>query len=165
MKARDLKSIYTHTARLQRGVAAIEFAIVFSVLFLGVYGLITFGGVLYVQQAISRAAEDGARAAQLANNNATPADLQNNVQTAIYRSLALSMITPASAGSAPSAKEVWLRAKMTATPPEVNLSSGQVSVKVTYPYRANPLLPPLPLTGNWMPDRLTGKATAARPSY
>jgi len=49
-------------------------------------------------------------------------------------------------------------------PPEVNLSPGEVVVKVTYPYRANPLLPPIPLTGSWMPDRLFGKATAARSS-
>ncbi|MGJ7614882.1 MULTISPECIES: TadE/TadG family type IV pilus assembly protein [unclassified Variovorax] len=151
--------------RRQRGVAAIEFAVVFSVLFLGVYGLITFCGVLYVQQVVSRAAEDGARAVQLANNNTAPADLQKNIQTAVYRSLALSMITPASAGSASSSKEAWLRATLIATPPDVDLSPGLVTVKVTYPYRANPVLPPLPLTGSWMPDRLSGKATAARPSF
>jgi len=151
-------------ARGQRGVAAIEFALVFSVLFLGIYGLITFCGVLYVQQAVSRAAEDGARAAQFFRSDTPSADLQANVRTAIYRSLALSMITPASAGSAPSSKETWLRAKMADIPPEVNLSAGEVAVKVSYPYRAHPLLPPLPLTGSWMPDRLLGKATATRSS-
>jgi Flp pilus assembly protein TadG len=148
--------------RRQRGAAAIEFALVFSVLFLGIYGLVTFCGVLYVQQVVSRAAEDGARAAQSFRSDTPAADLQTNVRTAIYRSLALSMITPASAGTAPSAKETWLRAKMADTPPEVNLSLGEVAVKVTYPYRANPLLPPVPLTGSWMPERLFGKATAAR---
>ena len=151
-------------SRQQRGVAAIEFALVFSVLFLGIYGLVTFCGVLYVQQVVSRAAEDGARAAQFFRSDTPSADLQANVRTAIYRSLALSMITPAAAGNAPSTKETWLRAKMADTPPEVNLSSGEVAVKVTYPYRANPLLPPLPLTGSWMPDRLLGKATATRSS-
>lgn len=151
-------------SRQQRGVAAIEFALVFSVLFLGIYGLVTFCGVLYVQQVVSRAAEDGARAAQSFRSDTPSADLQANVRTAIYRSLALSMIAPASAGSAPSAKETWLRAKMADIPPEVNLSPGEVAVKVSYPYRANPLLPPLPLTGSWMPDRLLGKATATRSS-
>ena len=150
--------------RQQRGVAAIEFALVFGVLFLGIYGLITFSGVLYVQHVVSRAAEDGARAAQFFRSDTPAADLQANVRTAVYRSLALSMITPASEGSTPTSKEAWIRARMAANPPEVNLTPGEIVVKVTYPYRANPLLPPLPLTQSWMPDLLTGKATAARTS-
>lgn len=148
----------------QRGVAAIEFALVFSVLFLAIYGLITFGGVLYVQQVVARAAEDGARAAQLAQPNTTPEDLQASVLSAIYRSLALSSIAPASAGATNSSKEIWIRAKMLEAPPEVVISLGKVAVRVTYPYKANPLLPPLPLTGSWMPERLFGKATAATAS-
>ncbi|RST51710.1 pilus assembly protein [Variovorax sp. DXTD-1] len=151
-------------ARRQRGVAAIEFALVFGVLFLGIYGLVTFCGVLYVQQVISRAAEDGARAAQSFRSDTPAAELQANVRTAVYRSLALSMITPSSKGAAPSSKEEWLRDKMAGTPPEVTVSSGEIAVKVTYPYRANPLLPAVPLTGSWMPEHLLGKATAARSS-
>ena len=151
--------------RRQRGVAAIEFALIFGVLFLGIYGLITFCGVLYVQQAISRAAEDGARAAQTFRSDTPVADVQANARTAIYRSLALSLITPVSEGSALSAKETWIRSKMADLPPEVNLSSAEIAVKVSYPYRANPLLPPLPLTASWMPDRLLGKATATRSSF
>lgn len=150
--------------RQQQGVAAIEFALVFSVLFLGIYGLVTFGGVLYVQQVVSRAAEDGARASQLIRGDVTSEELQTNVQTAIYRSLALSMITPASAGSTSSLKEIWLRESMADTPPEVNVSVEQVVVKVSYPYRVNPLLPSLPFTESWMPNRLLGKATATRSS-
>ncbi|MBT2336767.1 pilus assembly protein [Variovorax paradoxus] len=144
----------------QRGVAAIEFALVFSVLFLGIYGLVTFGGVLYVQQVVSRAAEDGARAAQLSRSD----EIEANARTAIYRSLALSMITPASAGTTPSLREIWLRAHMAS--PDVLLPPGEVEVKVTvtYPYRANPLLPPLPFTWSWMPNSLLGKATATRSS-
>ncbi|BEP71053.1 MULTISPECIES: TadE/TadG family type IV pilus assembly protein [Variovorax] len=148
--------------RLQRGVAAIEFALVFSVLFLGIYGLVTFCGVLYVQQVVSRAAEDGARAAQILGSNISTADLQANVRTAIYRSLALSAITPTAAGGTPSARETWIRARMADTPPAVNLLPAEVEIKVSYPYRANPLVPPLPLTASWMPDRLSGKATASR---
>lgn len=151
-------------ARRQRGVAAIEFALVFSVLFLGIYGLVTFCGVLYVQQVVSRAAEDGARAAQSFRSDTPTTDLQTNVRTAVYRSLALSMITPASVGATPLSKEDWLREKMADTAPEVTVSVGEVAVKVTYPYRANPLLPPVPLTGNWMPEHLLGKATAVRSS-
>ncbi|BEP50695.1 MULTISPECIES: TadE/TadG family type IV pilus assembly protein [Variovorax] len=149
------------TPRPQRGVAAIEFALVFSVLFLGIYGFVTFSAVLYVQQAVSRAAEDGARAAQLAGGTISAADLQANARTAIYRSLALSLITPAAAGGTPSSKEDWLRLEMK-TLPVINLLPDEIEVKVTYPYRANPLFPPLVLTSNLIPEQLTGKATATR---
>lgn len=155
----DRPRLKRSTPRFQRGVAAIEFALVFSVLFLGIYGLVTFSGVLYVQQAVSRAAEDGARAAQLAHGNIATTDLQANVRTAIYRSLALSLITPAAAGGTVSSRETWLRAKM--VDPVVDLLPGEVKVRVSYPYRANPLVP-LSLTPSWMPDQLVGKATATR---
>jgi hypothetical protein len=86
---RRARAAMTRTiSRHQRGVAAIEFALVFGVLFLGIYGLVTFSGVLYVQQVVSRAAEDGARASQMLPGSMAPADLQTTVRTAIYRSLA-----------------------------------------------------------------------------
>ncbi|RIX84009.1 TadE/TadG family type IV pilus assembly protein [Acidovorax cavernicola] len=155
-------SLQGQARRQQRGVAAIEFALVFSVLFVGIYGLVAFCGVLYVQQVVSRAAEDGARAAQILGSNTVPADLQTNVRTAIYRSLALSAITPAAAGATPSTRETWIRTQMATTPPTVNLLATEVEVRVSYPYRANPLVPVLPFTASWMPDRLSGKATATR---
>ena len=94
MKLRPSRRAVEQNGARQRGVAAIEFALVFSVLFLAVYGVITFGGVLYVQQVISRAAEDGARAVQFSQTNAADETLRSNVQSAIYRSLSLSSITP-----------------------------------------------------------------------
>ncbi|MGJ7565081.1 TadE/TadG family type IV pilus assembly protein [Variovorax sp. GB1R11] len=158
---RACRNFKKNSAR-QRGVAAIEFALVFSVLFIAVYGLITFGGVLYVQQVVSRAAEDGARAAQLSQTNTAPETIKANALSAIYRSLALSSITPASAGNTASSREIWIRTKL--TQPDVTVSPGKVAIKVTYPYRANPLLPPLPFTESWMPHSLSGKAMAATPS-
>ncbi|MDQ0072197.1 Flp pilus assembly protein TadG [Variovorax boronicumulans] len=149
--------------RLQRGLAAIEFALVFLVLFLFIYGLATVGSVFYVQQAVSRAAEDGARAALLVNH-----DIANNdsrVQTVIYESLASSLVTPASAGTTPASRLAWLRTKVTPASFEVNISNpAQVTVRVTYPYRANPLLPPMPMTRDLIPNNLLGKAIASRPS-
>ena len=162
MKLRPSRRAVEQNGARQRGVAAIEFALVFSVLFLAVYGVITFGGVLYVQQVISRAAEDGARAVQFSQTNAADETLRSNVQSAIYRSLSLSSITPVAAGATPSSKEVWIRSKM--QPPDVVVTPGRVVIKVTYPYSANPLLPALPFTESWLPDSLSGKATAATPS-
>lgn len=164
MKADRPAQCLPFASRRQRGVAAIEFALIFSVLFMGIYGIAAFGGVLYVQQAISRSAEDGARVVYFSNGTATSDDLKLRIQTAVYQSLAASMVAPASAGNAPAMKEAWLRTHMATMQPEVILSDPrQVQVKVTYPYRDNPLVPPLPLIGNWVPEILSGKATAARP--
>ena len=160
MKLRPSRRAVEQNGARQRGVAAIEFALVFSVLFLAVYGVITFGGVLYVQQVISRAAEDGARAVQFSQTNTADDALRSNVQSAIYRSLSLSSITPVAAGTTPSSKEAWIRSKVPL--PSVNISTGKVVITVSYPYSANPLLPALPFTGGWLPTNLSGKATAAK---
>ena len=148
----------------QLGIAAVEFALVFTLLFLALYGLITFGAVLYTQQVVARSAEDGARAVIRLGKSVVANDIR--VQEAIYDALAASLITPATMSASLDEKRAWLRTKMAATPPEINVSStDRITIKVTYPYRANPLLPTLaPLTDSWMPTNLLGKATTARPA-
>lgn len=47
---------------LQRGVYAVEFALVFPVFFLLFYGVLSFGLIFAAQQSLTLAAEDGARA-------------------------------------------------------------------------------------------------------
>lgn len=146
----------------QRGLAAVEFALVFTLLFLALYGLVTFGAVLYTQQVVARSAEDGARAVLRLGKTIVANDPR--VQEAIYDALASSLITPLTAGTSLDQKKTWLRTKM--TPPVVDISSTeQVTIKVTYPYSANSVLPTLvPWTDNWMPSNLSGKAIAARPA-
>lgn len=146
----------------QRGIAAIEFALVFTLLFLALYGIVTFGAVLYTQQVVARSAEDGARA--VLRLGKTVAMNDPRVQEAIYDALASSLITPASVGVGVDQKKDWLRSKMVA--PEINTSSpDQITIKVTYPYSKNPVLPNIvPWTSSWMPTNLLGKATAARPA-
>jgi Flp pilus assembly protein TadG len=48
--------------RLQRGAYALEFALVFPVFFVLFYGVLSFGLIFTVQQSLTLAAEDGARA-------------------------------------------------------------------------------------------------------
>ena len=67
----------------ERGVAAIEFALVFVLLFSVLYALATFGAVFYTQQAVTRAAEEGARAGF--DGSATqPAIAANRVNAAAW---------------------------------------------------------------------------------
>ena len=149
-------------AHHQRGVAAIEFALVFTILFLVMYGVATFGAVLYVQQAISRSAEDGARAVALMN--AAPVANDSRIQNVVYDSLAGSLVVPASANGSMATRRSWIATQVTVavTPAGAN-PNASVVVTVTYPYSANRLLPSLPFldTSLWMPDKLRSRSTAA----
>lgn len=156
----------------QRGVAAIEFAFTFTFLFLVIYGIATFGSVLYVQQAVSRAAEDGARAlSQPSMMGLSDESIRTQrVQSIIHESLAGSLVVPEASNADMASRLGWIKT-------HVNVSvlltgaggsspaTGAV-VTVAYPYSANRLLPSLPLldTSRWMPDTLTGKTTAVLPS-
>jgi Flp pilus assembly protein TadG len=152
----------TSSRRHQRGVAAVEFALVFTVLFLVVYGLATFGAVLYTQQAVSRSAEDGARAVALLN--AVPATNDSRIQDVVYDSLAGSLVVPTASNASLSTRRSWVAAQVTvAVTPTGSNPNASVVVTVTYPYSANRLLPSLPLldTSLWMPDQLKSRSTAA----
>ena len=149
-------------AARQRGIAAIEFALIFSVLFVVMYGIATFGAVLYIQQVVSRAAEDGARAIPLLPASPTfTVTQQNMIKDVVYDSLAAALVVPNSAAADP---RTWIANQVTVTP--VTTGSGVSKtgvVTVTYPYSTNRLLPSIPLfdISRWMPDRLTGRATVA----
>lgn len=150
------------SAKRQSGLAAIEFALVFVVFFLAVYGVASIGAVLYVQQVVSRAAEDGARAALQLSLDVSAND--SRVQSAVYQSLASSSITPSSAGSSIASKLTWLKNNMPSSLITVDTSSPiQVMVKVAYPYGNNPIVPALPFTGIVLPPNLQGKAITAKP--
>jgi len=155
----------TGTRGLQRGVAAIEFALVFVVLFSVVYAVATFGAVLYTQQAVTRAAEEGARAVGLL----TPAPVAGDtrVKDAVYDALANSLVVPVSANANVASRRSWIVSQVS-----VDVTSGAPSspgayvsymVTVTYPYSANRLLPSMLVldTSRWMPDQLRSRASAA----
>ncbi|TSD56572.1 pilus assembly protein [Variovorax sp. KBS0712] len=145
--------------RTQRGVAAIEFALVIMVLFLVLYALLTFGAALYTQQVVSRAAEDGARAATLLPRPPDPV----KVKQAVVESLARSLIVPASANGNLTSRKNWISAHITIESCPVAPSTPTCVVTVTYPYETDArFLPQMPLfdASNWI-KQLQGKATAA----
>ncbi len=158
---RQFKTPFRH----QRGLAAIEFALVFSVFFALLYGFATFGAVFYTQQAVSRAAGDGARAAVLLPPVA--GFDQAAVRNVVLRSLAASLIVPAANNATQATRQAWLNDPSNVTvavsPGCLNVGgvAGCVSVSVRYTYARNRLLPSLPLidASTWMPSTLVGQAT------
>lgn len=151
--------------RAQRGIAAIEFAFVLLGLLLALYGIATFGIVLYTQQAMARAAADGARAVQMFPQlrTATGADLataRSNIETVVWDSLTGSIIVPLAHSDTPAKRRAWLAQHMDI---DVAVPSTTLTVTVSFPYSAGRLLPWVPLfdTSRWMPATLTTRATAA----
>lgn len=153
--------------RIQRGVAAIEFAFVMMALLLVLFGLITFGAALYTQQALSRATEDGARAALVQPGflSGTSAELNAakvNVANAVRETLARSLIVPGPGAGSEQARRDWVSTHVTVTVATPTASS--VTVSVSYPYRGagNPF-PSIPVldASTWFPETLESHATAA----
>ena len=148
--------------RSQRGVAAVEFALVFGLLLTLLYGIATFGSAFYIQQAVSRAAEDGARAAPLLPSLMvpnSPATAVEQIKGMVRDSLAGSLIVPAANNLTPAARRSWITNEVTIT---VVIARPLVTVTVSYPYSRNRVLPSIPLidASRWMPATLNSRATA-----
>ncbi|HEY1076543.1 MAG TPA: TadE/TadG family type IV pilus assembly protein [Fontimonas sp.] len=77
-------------SRPQRGAALVEFAFVFPILFLLVYGVVVYAYVYVIQQAITFAAQEGAAAA-VSVDPATPNPLA--VQQEVVRSTVTSTLS------------------------------------------------------------------------
>ncbi|MDH6591325.1 Flp pilus assembly protein TadG [Variovorax sp. TBS-050B] len=155
--------------RRQRGIAAIEFALVFMTLFFIIYALATFGAVLYTQQVVARAAEDGARAIPRLLSPPVAAN-DARVRAAVYDSLSASLVVPAASSGSWSSKRSWIAANTTVAvtlgAPAGGGAGTTAVVTLSYPYSANRLLPTLPVldTSRWMPDTLRSQAAVATSS-
>jgi len=132
----------------QRGAAVVEFAFVFPIFLLILYGIVTFGSVFYEQLAVSRAAEDGARL-RLMLQGGDEGVITAQIKSEVIESLRRSLGTVVPAGA------------ITALDEACAGGGDCVAVTITYPY-TNPIPAiTLPLIGNmgWIPATLTGKAT------
>lgn len=129
--------------RQQRGIAAIEFGLVLMLLILLIYGIATFGAMIYTQHLLTRAAEEGARVVTLFDN-----PTETHIRTVVIESL-----------HAP-----WKNAPGLQVSAPMN--TNPIVVTVSYPYRANAILAPLPFTGGWIiPETLRARAAVAKPSF
>jgi Flp pilus assembly protein TadG len=134
-------------------------------LLLAFYGIATFGIVLYTQQALARAAADGARAVQMFPQLRTAtgpelATAKARIETVVWDSLSGSVIVPLAHSDTPDKRRAWLTQTMS-----VNVATPDTTLTVTvsFPYTAGRLLPWVPLfdTSQWLPGTLTSRATAA----
>ncbi len=129
----------------QHGAAAVEFALVFGMFFVVMYGIVAYGVVFAVKHSMTQAANEGARAAVK-----DVGDGSIGARTALAKTVATNAIA-------------WLGAR--APVPEVTSGacSGTpytcVTVTLTYNYAANPIVPPLPGLGVVLPATLKAQAT------
>ena len=130
------------TQHRQRGVAAVEFALVATAMLL--YGTTVFGMALYTQQALEHAVADGARAALMINE-----DLESNderVRRVVYDSLLSTRIA-----LPPVSDPDWFSLART---------GRLITVSVTYPYALLAVVP-APAQTPWFPLELRSAATAS----
>lgn len=150
----------------QRGAAAVEFAFILPVMLLLLWGIVTFGHVLFIRTTLSRAAEDAARAIA-----GIPNPVQADIKDAAVDALVSSGIVPASDNTGAAARRTWLEANLQVDPPVAG-SCGVgacIIVRIRYPYTGSTRILPaidLPLVGSmqWIPDTLTAEAASPRPA-
>ncbi|WGS51395.1 pilus assembly protein [Paraburkholderia sp. D15] len=140
----------TPARRTQRGSAAVEFAIVFPVLFMIMYGIVSFGLVMVAQQNLTLAAEEGARAAlnwqsSTSLQNALYVRGQNACTTA--NQMAATLVQP------------YMTCTQTSAPCGNGNTMQCISVTLTYDYLNHPIVPNIPLLGVTIPNTLYSMAT------
>ena len=146
----------------QRGMAAIEFALVSGVFFLMFYFVVTYGAVFVVQQSLSRAAAEGARA--LLTSEFAPSATAPGLRVS-------SVVAPEQLARDAAARVVaWLSDfRQTRSQPAIapvvtaapSCASGMACRTVTVSYQnysSYPLIPSL-LPASAMPQSLSASAT------
>ncbi|TDU24255.1 TadE-like protein [Panacagrimonas perspica] len=157
----------------QRGAAAVEFALAFPMMFMLLYGLLTFGTTFYAQTVVARAVHDGARVAGLVPTPPAnqPRDF-TRVKTEIIESLAASVITPPGNSQTLAVRRAWLeshvRSRITVVEAPCTGAIGGTcaTIRLNFPYGntdGTRLFPDINIpgiggTGTWIPSALTSKA-------
>ncbi|MDE1007968.1 MAG: pilus assembly protein [Paraburkholderia fungorum] len=144
-----LKRVRVLRARAQRGVTAIEFAMVFPLFFIILYGIVTFSLIFVAQQNLTLAAEEGARAAlnwQANTSLQTALVNRGNAGCAAAKLVIATLVKSAQCTSS-------------SAPCGPNNTMQCVNVLLAYNYQASPIVPNLPLMGITLPDTLSSNAT------
>jgi hypothetical protein len=136
----------------EEGAAMIEFAIVFSVLCLFLFGIIAFGMVMAVKQTVSQAAAEGARAAVAAN--------QNDARTVTRAQVASSASWLGAPNPCPEVDPTlpdFMAGQTVACQTTVGYCSGLAgpsceTVTVYYSWKNKPIIPALPFVSAALPD-------------
>lgn len=149
-----MRAINRRTA--QRGVAAIEFAIIFVLLFAIFYALVSYTFPLFIVQSLNHAAAQGARAALSVDTSTDTATYQTNVTKVVNIEITQQLTYLPSTITSNLTHEIKFN-----TP-----NAGDLTVVISYPnYKTNPMVPAitLPVIGTvpQVPDSLSASATIA----
>lgn len=139
----------------QAGASALEFALVFPVLFTLLYGMVSYAMLFAAQHSLSQAAADGARAAmRFHSTNDASSQAVRNAEACKVAVQGVRWLEPFGG--------LGLKPCNSASRACGSASNGAalscVFVQVSYDYLSKPLLPRLP----WLvpvPDTLVGEAT------
>lgn len=144
--------------RVDRGAAAVEFALIVPVLCLLLFGIISYGVMLSFRQSMSQAAAEGARAAAVTLQKGSE---QANGRAAVDGALESFGVTCVGGNLVRSATNVGT-CVVTAPGPCVPVATGAQCVKITitYDYGKHPLVPSFPGVGVVLPDSLSYSAQA-----
>lgn len=136
-------SLYPVPTR-QSGAASVEFALVFPIFFTLFYAVVCYGFVFTIQQSLTMAAEEGARAA--VRDASSDAQRITNAKNASNQVLS------------------WLASGSYSAAASIGACTGDASVNcvqvtASYDYAGFPVVPPLPLLGVAVPNTLNASAT------
>jgi Flp pilus assembly protein TadG len=120
----------SHRGERERGAAAVEFALLAPVVLLLVFGIISYGYMLSFRQSMSQAATEGARAAAGAPT------------TALASSAALAAVNDSLGSFGMNCSSSYVTCSIsTPTTCTSNTAHKCITVRVSYPYKAHPLIP------------------------
>lgn len=158
----------------QRGGVVLEAALVLPAMLLLLWGVVSFGAIFYTQIAVTRAAEDGAMAANMLRPNFSEsgeiaAEDQTRIKDEIVNSLAASLIAPPAHNDSIDTRRAWL----VNVRDNIQLDGNGdcdgtpcLRIRVVFPYDSGSdtrILPgiTIPLIGqmNWLPESLVGEAS------
>lgn len=157
-------------SRRQSGAHAVEYAIIFPVFFVLLYGTLAYGLIFTMRLGLQYAAEEGAREALRYQPSVNPTDVQITLREAAAETSARAAATWLSqmaslevfADICPVGVECLpagaVKLDDTLTCGEDLIDTCQVVVTVSYPYDTNPIFPAVPGLGLIMPSRIQGRA-------
>lgn len=146
----------------EKGISAVEFALIFPIIFLMLYGLLTYSLVFAAQHALSLAAAEGARAAVRFSSTSDTFEVRKNAacQMAMESLVWLTSIKGAAScngGADINIQVIGRNQPCAATAAPLQSSLHCVEVYAQYSYRRNPIIPVLPAILP-VPQNLQGKS-------
>ena len=146
-----------HRARGDQGAALVEFALVMTLLFTLIFGIISFGLILSFKQDMTRAAAEGARAGAVA----FPAtDAEPDAEAALDEAIdAFGGPNWQGTGCEASPRAgMTCEARIDPCPEDPSLEC--VIVEMSYDYDSFPLFGNIPLISEFMPDTIDATSVA-----